>query len=113
MNRKLKFRVWDKTKNEYSKPLEKKFQDLLNQIDDGMVLRRFTGLQDKNGKDIYDGDVLFQDGATEYQEVKQQTSGLWVAESQYLLDYVLNICSKSVVVSNIFESPELLIDNSK
>jgi uncharacterized phage protein (TIGR01671 family) len=68
--RELKFRVWDKLEKrmitpdqgyqgQYVLTLDGKFHNLQNGSggDDYIVLP-YTGLKDKNGKEIYEGDIL-------------------------------------------------------
>jgi len=47
MTREIKFRVWDKATNEMY------YQDI-----GGDCLMQYTGLKDKNGKEIYEGDII-------------------------------------------------------
>ena len=59
MNRTIKFRVWDKINKQFRDP--EFMGGHLNDIflpDEMYVFQQFTGLFDKNGKEIYEGDVI-------------------------------------------------------
>lgn len=72
-----------------------------------------TGLKDKNGKEIFDGDIVSKEN--EYVVIKSFT-GLWKAVSQkddekdrelYFLT-LADVCEDIEVIGNIYENRELL-----
>jgi len=61
--REIKFRVWDEEGNKYTMTISSdgkiEYYNLQNGSGgDEYILEQFTGLYDKNGKEIYEGDIV-------------------------------------------------------
>lgn len=140
MNR-PKFRVWDKEEQKWYKPTYKAYMNELHDIHidlDGRLLIRTidesgkrvtihesmfegryellqsTGLFDKNGKEIFEGDIVKHDSvpnpfiSNAYYEIIQVRSGLWRMDN-YRGSQVLAFSNQEVeVIGNKFEHPHLL-----
>ena len=125
--RELKFRAWYKTYNEMCEVaslwfnyggtlrvvviIENMFNDRKVVNADDVIVEQHTGLKDKNGKEIYEGDIVSKHNSDLKGVVKQVEDGQWaiywdnVPDGYYVLFKYSNLCE---VVGNIHENPELL-----
>lgn len=92
-----------------------KQQYLLNGQED-LIVNQYTGLKDKNGNEIYEGDIV--EGAFEYLETRVVTTHVvrwgyagWNPYVNKNPDYESDSCEETKVIGNIYENPELLEKN--
>lgn len=116
MSREIKYRVY--------RPLEKSMQDVTmltwskGKLDcistsesdlnpDKVELMQFTGLTDKNGKEIYEGDLLHstQWNPDHYEVIfREGEFVLWHNVLDYY-DVPIHHCDNFKVIGNVFENP--------
>lgn len=117
--REIKFRAWDKSSSvmvysgadvSWLSDKEVTVGDLVNSFEDESLMQ-YTGLKDKNGKEIYEGDILdgHDDGLV---KVVWRGAG-WECDFEDdgnigLDEMCIWFGNNSEVIGNIYENPELL-----
>lgn len=131
----LRFRAWLKKEQKMDNEIDhiSWLEDELYCIGDGitymvsaedLVLMQSTGLVDKNGKEIFDGDIVrttrflgradeiggFYEYEKDYVGVVKVLEGSWVIDTGIVAVRLWSEIDESEVLGNIYENPELLED---
>ncbi len=108
--REIKFRAWDNI----GKMMMPEIRNLVlpHKEEYGSILMQYTGLKDKNGKEIYDGDILKAQGIVAWNDVGHRWSAIdlnWNDRREWHdLEY---LTSPFEIIGNIYENTELLSGN--
>ena len=135
--REIKFRAWHRGQ---AKMYPVKTMDFIDKVNDKLLLKtetqigyiianlrqceimQFTGLTDKNGKEIYEGDIVHVDsrgnpwvieygsfGDAAYYACNQINSCRQLDSGQYSAEFtIVDEPVECEIIGNIYESPELL-----
>lgn len=119
MSREIKFRVWDGKEMREPPPLNEwdmEDGEFWVEYCDNPIMQ-FTGLQDKNGKDIYEGDIV-RCSIFEGEQFDEHYSGIpveveWMDKSGGFYPFIIASGWRSSVedvelLGNIHEHPDLL-----
>ena len=113
MTREIKFRAWDKTEQKFLDPsiftIKPNGEIILDGIDNSDIktsigISQYTGMNDSNGVEIYEGDILrdpddgYIIGAVEMDDYFQ-----WVCGGNLLFD-----CDDCEVIGNVHENVHML-----
>ena len=107
----IKFRVYDSEIKKVSEGAEF-WKDILPNSDyyeEKMILMQFIGLKDKNGKEIYEGDLLKVSMGGEIQDSLFEVENMWDLEVGMAdKDNYTGMDSEFEIIGNIYENPELI-----
>ena len=114
-----KFRAWDKetkTMNGMAEIYRNRNQEIeLRPRDENIILMQSTGLVDKNGKEIFEGDILgTKDGLLNGVVKYSSDLGMWINS---LIRYnnferLCNVATSREIIGNVWEDGDL-IDGKK
>ena len=72
------------------------------------TIGQYTGLTDKNGNKIFEGDILKERGTDAFYVIKWKNAGFETNDIDLNYGYPLEIGSDKEVIGNTFDNPELL-----
>ena len=113
--RELKFRAWCKSEKKMTYNIQNEFEERIELgmdcfsdylKNDDFIVEQYTGIKDKNGKEIYEGDIVSKHNSDTKGVVKQVKDGQWaiywdnVPDGYYVLFKYSNLCE---VIGNIHE----------
>lgn len=123
MNREIKFRMWHKKSKKMFDVESINFKDsVLNMWNsivytlstfslDDVILMQYIGLHDKNGKEIYEGDILKSIQWNDIYLVKHIGTAYYLCrkgKNGFNKITTWNNAEKSEVIGNMYDNPELL-----
>jgi len=138
MSREIKFRAWDTVQKKFLDeiPPEKYMLDTtdwaypdedylmvypsnpLDTFDGRIIYQQYTGLMDKNNKEIFEGDIIenhnfigvceFLDGRYYLREIKAKIPMFCTDDINTFSHRIIGALCWDTVIGNIFENPELL-----
>ena len=129
--REIKFRAWHKSEKQWENP-DHLFMSMSNQLIGFANLKtgpayhstyeimQFTGLHDKNGKEIYEGDIinLGENGHAKPSQIAFNDGSFciiadWISDKENPFIELSTYCNPAFIkcveiIGNIYENPELI-----
>ena len=111
--RKIEFRVWDLDNKEWYHSPQLVIRPYSGSVTDGattpnVVLSQCTRIKDKNGKEIYEGDIIEYKTVYEWDKKPIKRAEVVFENGMFSPAGVIMDLSRSEIIGNIYENPELL-----
>ena len=128
MNREIKFRGYNEINKKmlnWNELLDTNLKNIftMQKKDTGIILMQYTGLHDKNGKEIYEGDIVLLDCYYyeepafdgEFKVIYDDINGMWLLvdlenkDRGFAFGEIRSYYKAEIeVIGNIYDNPELL-----
>lgn len=97
--REIRFRAWHVDRKKWVDPSTVGFNPLNGHTAIKVILTQYTGLKDKNGKEIYEGDIY---------DYKGEIGVFESITDFYYNELIMFRVEKGEIIGNIYENPELI-----
>lgn len=106
--REIKFRGWE-IENKTMVPMSLVLFRYWFECPEDVVLMQHTGLKDKNGVEIYEGDILQHESIDTLREIVKWEGEMWTEEG-FMTGFGewFGTGNQYTIIGNIYENPELL-----
>lgn len=117
MNREIKFRAWDSRTREWlgafgihkTGLFQESSNNKWNEMKDSVIIfNQFTGVLDKDGVEVYEGDIVINCYPSVQSKKKKMKVISWKTRGKTGTGFNISSLTKVKVIGNVYENPDLL-----